>query len=178
MLEPGSCLPEPVGGFQPGTQAIEGGTGWQGEQQQVRRPDSRQEPEQRRDGEDPVPCPAVAGRCRLLPADHVDAAFVAAEQAFGVFDGGMLVMKALQHRLEDADPVFALVRFFPDPRLGDDGDGDGIYNPVDLNGNYQWDPNEDKPDLILDETTIHDFFQFFIKFSRKKYKQIDNNLMF
>ncbi len=33
-----------------------------------------------------------------------------------------------------------------------DGDGDGIYNPVDLNGNNQWDPNEDKPDLILDET--------------------------
>jgi len=33
-----------------------------------------------------------------------------------------------------------------------DGNGDGIYNPVDLNGNNQWDPNEDKPDLILDET--------------------------
>ncbi len=33
-----------------------------------------------------------------------------------------------------------------------DGDGDGIYNPVDLNGNNQWDPNEDKPDLIGDET--------------------------
>jgi hypothetical protein len=33
-----------------------------------------------------------------------------------------------------------------------DGDGDGIYNPVDLNGNNQWDSNEDKPDLILDET--------------------------
>ncbi|HSW55548.1 MAG TPA: hypothetical protein VLH59_10695 [Ignavibacteriaceae bacterium] len=33
-----------------------------------------------------------------------------------------------------------------------DGNGDGIYNPVDLNGNNQWDPDEDKPDLILDET--------------------------
>ena len=33
-----------------------------------------------------------------------------------------------------------------------DGNGDGIYNPVDLNGNNQWDSNEDKPDLILDET--------------------------
>ena len=32
-----------------------------------------------------------------------------------------------------------------------DGNNDGIYNPVDLNGNNQWDPNEDKPDLILDE---------------------------
>jgi hypothetical protein len=33
-----------------------------------------------------------------------------------------------------------------------DGNGDGIYNPVDLNGNNQWDPDEDKPDLLLDET--------------------------
>ena len=33
-----------------------------------------------------------------------------------------------------------------------DGNNDGIYNPVDLNGNNLWDPNEDKPDLILDET--------------------------
>ncbi|HEY6627177.1 MAG TPA: T9SS type A sorting domain-containing protein, partial [Ignavibacteriaceae bacterium] len=33
-----------------------------------------------------------------------------------------------------------------------DGNDDGIYNPVDLNGNNLWDPDEDKPDLILDET--------------------------
>jgi hypothetical protein len=33
-----------------------------------------------------------------------------------------------------------------------DGNDDDIYNPVDLNGNNQWDPDEDKPDLILDET--------------------------
>ena len=33
-----------------------------------------------------------------------------------------------------------------------DGNGDGIYDPVFLNGNNQWDPDEDKPDLILDET--------------------------
>jgi hypothetical protein len=33
-----------------------------------------------------------------------------------------------------------------------DGNNDGVYNPVDLNGNNEWDPNEDKPDLILDET--------------------------
>ena len=33
-----------------------------------------------------------------------------------------------------------------------DGNGDGIYNPVDLNGNNQWDSDEDKPDLLLDET--------------------------
>ncbi|MCK5087665.1 MAG: exo-alpha-sialidase, partial [Melioribacteraceae bacterium] len=29
-----------------------------------------------------------------------------------------------------------------------DGDGDGIYLPVDLNENGEWDPNEDRPDLI------------------------------
>lgn len=33
-----------------------------------------------------------------------------------------------------------------------DGDGDDEYNPVDLNGNGQWDYSEDRPDLIGDET--------------------------
>lgn len=33
-----------------------------------------------------------------------------------------------------------------------DGDGDGIYNPVDLNGNGEWDPDEDAPDMLGDET--------------------------
>ncbi len=33
-----------------------------------------------------------------------------------------------------------------------DGDGDGTYNPVDLNGNGSWDANEDRPDLIGDWT--------------------------
>jgi hypothetical protein len=33
-----------------------------------------------------------------------------------------------------------------------DGNDDGIYDPTDLNGNDQWDPNEDKPDLIGDKT--------------------------
>jgi hypothetical protein len=32
-----------------------------------------------------------------------------------------------------------------------DGDGDGVYNPVDLNNNGKWDPEEDRPDLIGDE---------------------------
>jgi hypothetical protein len=32
-----------------------------------------------------------------------------------------------------------------------DGDEDGIYNPIDLNGNNQWDPEEDQPDLLGDE---------------------------
>ncbi len=33
-----------------------------------------------------------------------------------------------------------------------DGDGDGVYNPVDLNGNGVWDETEDKPDILGDET--------------------------
>jgi hypothetical protein len=33
-----------------------------------------------------------------------------------------------------------------------DGDGDGLYNPVDLNSNGVWDPNEDAPDMIGDQT--------------------------
>jgi len=33
-----------------------------------------------------------------------------------------------------------------------DGDGDGVYNPTDLNGNGSWDANEDRPDLIGDWT--------------------------
>ncbi len=33
-----------------------------------------------------------------------------------------------------------------------DGDGDGIYNPVDKNGNGIYDTDEDMPDLIGDET--------------------------
>ena len=33
-----------------------------------------------------------------------------------------------------------------------DGDGDGIYDPVDKNSNGLWDPNEDKPDILGDVT--------------------------
>ncbi|MDZ7765272.1 MAG: hypothetical protein U5K00_12725 [Melioribacteraceae bacterium] len=28
-----------------------------------------------------------------------------------------------------------------------DGDGDGQYSPTDLNGNGEWDADEDRPDL-------------------------------
>jgi len=34
-----------------------------------------------------------------------------------------------------------------------DGDGDGEYNPIDLNNNGQWDPDEDRPDLIGYQST-------------------------
>ncbi len=33
-----------------------------------------------------------------------------------------------------------------------DGNNDGNYNPVDLNGNNLWDLNEDRPDIIGDQT--------------------------
>ena len=33
-----------------------------------------------------------------------------------------------------------------------DGDHDGVYNPVDLNGNGKWDTNEDRPDFLGDVT--------------------------
>ncbi len=33
-----------------------------------------------------------------------------------------------------------------------DGNNDGSYNPEDLNGNGKWDPDEDAPDLLGDET--------------------------
>ena len=32
-----------------------------------------------------------------------------------------------------------------------DGNNDGLYNPIDLNGNNQWDPDEDCPDILGDE---------------------------
>ena len=33
-----------------------------------------------------------------------------------------------------------------------DGDGNGYYDPIDQNGNCIWEPNEDRPDLLYDET--------------------------
>ncbi len=33
-----------------------------------------------------------------------------------------------------------------------DGNNNRLYDPVDLNGNGQWDPNEDRPDLLGDQT--------------------------
>ncbi len=33
-----------------------------------------------------------------------------------------------------------------------DGDNDGIYNPIDKNGNGEWDLNEDRPDLLGEQT--------------------------
>ena len=61
------------------------------------------------------------------------------------------------YRLRSDDPPFSQswLNWIDAVALGADfydGNGDGIYNPVDLNGNNQWDPNEDKPDILGDET--------------------------
>ncbi len=69
--------------------------------------------------------------------------------------------------IEDTSKVFYVIKS-SDPPFGEswqnwrnavakgayfyDGDGDGVYNPIDLNGNGQWDENEDCPDILGDET--------------------------
>jgi len=41
-----------------------------------------------------------------------------------------------------------------------DGNGDGVYDPVDRNSNGQWDENEDRPDLLGDITLWSVYHQF------------------
>ncbi|MCB9208052.1 MAG: exo-alpha-sialidase [Ignavibacteriales bacterium] len=60
--------------------------------------------------------------------------------------------------LKSTDPPFAdsWYNWIPAVELGAnfyDGDGDGIYNPIDKNNNGIWDSNEDKPDIIGDLST-------------------------
>jgi len=38
-----------------------------------------------------------------------------------------------------------------------DGNNDGVYSPEDLNGNGEWDTNEDRPDLLGDFTVFYVF---------------------
>jgi len=64
---------------------------------------------------------------------------------------------AVLYRLKNSDEAFgqSWIDWIDATALGADfydGDGDGIYNPVDLNGNGIWDSNEDRPDLLGDET--------------------------
>jgi len=61
------------------------------------------------------------------------------------------------YKLRSDDPVFgASWQAWSDAvDLGADfydGNEDGVYNPIDLNGNNQWDPDEDMPDILGDET--------------------------
>lgn len=53
-----------------------------------------------------------------------------------------------------------------------DGDGDGIYNPVDLNGNGEWDENEDSPDILGDETTWC-VFNDGVESTNRRYTNVD-----
>lgn len=47
-----------------------------------------------------------------------------------------------------------------------DGNNDGIYNPIDLNGNGNWDITEDSP-LILGENTLWSVFNDGVDFSKR-----------
>ncbi|MDP4116570.1 MAG: T9SS type A sorting domain-containing protein, partial [Bacteroidota bacterium] len=52
-----------------------------------------------------------------------------------------------------------------------DGNNDGIYNPVDLNGNGIWDPNEDKP-LIMGDKTFWCVYNDGVKSSQRIYSDM------
>ncbi len=75
----------------------------------------------------------------------------------GSVAGGSTDPNAVMYVLKRTDPAFgpAWQDWKDAVALGADfydGDGDGVYNPVDKNGNGIWDPVEDAPDLIGDET--------------------------
>lgn len=72
-------------------------------------------------------------------------------------EGGATDPRAQMYVVDKADPPFG--QSWQDWKdavaLGADfydGDGDGKYNPIDLNGNGEWDADEDAPDQIGDET--------------------------
>jgi hypothetical protein len=65
--------------------------------------------------------------------------------------------KNINYEVNSSDPPFgqAWLNWKDAVSLGADfydGNHDGIYNPVDLNGNGKWDPNEDRPGLMGDKT--------------------------
>jgi len=53
-----------------------------------------------------------------------------------------------------------------------DGDGDGIYNPVDLNGNGVWDLNEDRPDFLGD-VTAWSVFNDGVPSNQRRFNQVN-----
>ena len=64
---------------------------------------------------------------------------------------------AVLYRVGSEDPPFSpsWLDWIDAVNLGADfydGNGDGIYYPVDLNSNGLWDTNEDRPDILGDET--------------------------
>jgi len=54
-----------------------------------------------------------------------------------------------------------------------DGDGDGIYAPVDKNGNGEWDPDEDAPDMLGDATAWSLFNDGIPAAQRENFEGID-----
>ncbi len=53
-----------------------------------------------------------------------------------------------------------------------DGDGDGIYNPVDENKNGVWDSNEDKPDLLYD-AVLYTVYNDGVPSSERRYSEVE-----
>jgi hypothetical protein len=83
----------------------------------------------------------------------------------GTYAGGTNDPNAQLYVIHSSDPDFDIG--VTDPKLKSwtqwktavalgadfyDGDHDGVYNPVDKNGNGKWDPDEDRPDILGDVT--------------------------
>jgi hypothetical protein len=90
-------------------------------------------------------------------ANAVAAATLVEDYVPGTVEGGQSDPRAQLYVLNSQDPPFG--QSWQDWKdavdLGADfydGDGNGKYEPVDLNGNGKWDPDEDAPDLLGDET--------------------------
>ena len=89
----------------------------------------------------------------------------------GTYQYGQYDLKAQLYKLRYDDPPFgqSWQDWIDAVALGADfydGDGDGIYNPVDLNGNGLWDWGEDRPDLLGDEMiwcVFHDAVPSYIR---------------
>jgi hypothetical protein len=91
-----------------------------------------------------------------LWANAVASAALVEDYMRGTYTGGSNDPNAVLYKLTSSDIPFgqSWQDWSDAVTLGADfydGDGDGFYNPVDLNGNNQWDPTEDHPDLLGDE---------------------------
>ena len=90
-------------------------------------------------------------------ANAVASATLVKDYVPGTIEGGQSDPRAQLYVLNSADEPFG--QSWQDWKdavdLGADfydGDGDGVYNPVDKNANAKWDVDEDAPDLMGDET--------------------------
>lgn len=96
----------------------------------------------------------------VLWANAVASASLVRDYLHGTVAKGSGDPNAVMYVLKSTDPPFgqAWQDWKDAVELGADfydGDGDGIYDPVDKNGNGIWDPDEDAPDLLGDETVWH-----------------------